>query len=850
MLQTVAIYFLKVIIISSLLLAYYGIALRNKRFHYYNRFYLLLTVLLSIVLPFLHLEWFSFNSNSQQAIKIYNLMYANGGEVIVTSTASRLNWQNIIMYAAMFISLVLLASLVMHVVKLYVIKKKFPVQKMAEFDFINTDVQQAPFSFLKNIFWRKDISLDDETGKQILRHELTHVQQKHSHDKLFMQVVMCFFWMNPFFWLIRKELYVIHEFIADEKAVENNDAAAFAEMLLTTQFGKFNYLPAQSLYYSSIKRRLIMLTQSNKARFTYLRRLMVLPLIIIITGLFAFTVKSYNENKPTADSKRTDENVSKINLVAGNKLQLTNHIITADEPFTLVVNAGHGGKDNGAYANGIYEKDLNLKVAQKIKELSADYGINVLLTRNDDSYMSPLGITDFVATKKADAFVSVHNNSANTADSSGFEIYVSRKDQQYIDKSKTLASAVLQNVSAPFAAKQSILMRQVGIWVLDHNSMPAIMIECGYMSNPQDFALLQENKNIEQLAKSILQGVATYANQSASAINVIERDTTPGSENEIDLKSNKVYFPGDDVTAEASQFKLKIDAQHQPIFIVDGVEKPYSDFKKLSPADIESVSVWKDSSAINKFGEKGKNGVVDITTKAKSVSIKAGVNNPLYVLDGKIINKDEMGKLSPNTIMSVNVLKEKSATDKYGDKGKNGVVEITSKNKIDVLPSKDAVDTTPKAASNTEKYNMVFTDAQQPATFHGGQKAWEDFLIKNLNAAIPADKNAPPGTYKVTLSFLIDKNGKVSEVKALNDPGYGTAAEAVRVMKLSPDWDVAMQNKKVVVYRQKQTITFVVQEDAPKKDNAVDNDAKRNFLRFNDVQIHPAFGVINVSKRC
>jgi len=51
------------------------------------------------------------------------------------------------------------------------------VTKTEEFDFINTDLQQAPFSFLKNIFWRNDISLDEPTGKQILQHEITHIKQ-------------------------------------------------------------------------------------------------------------------------------------------------------------------------------------------------------------------------------------------------------------------------------------------------------------------------------------------------------------------------------------------------------------------------------------------------------------------------------------------------------------------------------------------------------------------------------------------------------------------------------------------------------------------------------------------------
>ena len=89
--------------------------------------------------------------------------------------------------------------------------------------------------------------------KQMKDNKYCSMKQKHSLDKLLMQFILCFYWMNPCFWLMRKELYLIHEFIADEHAVTDSNAAAFANMLLTTSFGKFNFLPAQSFFYSSIK---------------------------------------------------------------------------------------------------------------------------------------------------------------------------------------------------------------------------------------------------------------------------------------------------------------------------------------------------------------------------------------------------------------------------------------------------------------------------------------------------------------------------------------------------------------------------------------------------------------------
>ena len=71
----------------------------------------------------------------------------------------------------------------------------------------------------------------------------------------------------------------------------------------------------------------------------------------------------------------------------------------------------------------------------------------------------------------------------------------------------------------------------------------------------------------------------------------------------------------------------------------------------------------------------------------------------------------------------------------------------------------------------------------------------------------------PPGKYTVVLSFIVDKEGGISNVKAENDPGYGTAEEAIRMIKKGPSWVPAVQNGKKVVYRQKQPITFVISEE-------------------------------------
>ncbi|MFT4155670.1 energy transducer TonB [Parafilimonas sp.] len=113
----------------------------------------------------------------------------------------------------------------------------------------------------------------------------------------------------------------------------------------------------------------------------------------------------------------------------------------------------------------------------------------------------------------------------------------------------------------------------------------------------------------------------------------------------------------------------------------------------------------------------------------------------------------------------------------------------------------------PKVA--TEDYDKEFTSVQVEAKFPGD---WSKYLTHNLNSQVPADNGAPAGRYTVTVSFLVAKDGSISEVQALNDPGYGCGAEAVRVIKKGPKWQPAIQNGRNVIYRQKQNIVFVVSD--------------------------------------
>jgi len=298
--DAIATYLIKSIITAGILFAYYHIALRNKKFHSYNRFYLLGATVLSLLIPMLNLKWYTIQA--LQSVPLRSMFLATN----VTpgqSAGLHLTTTVVLLGCGVLCSIVLLAILLFKIAWIYNLKNKSTAQQMNGYTLIETPVKQAPFSFLDNLFWKEGTTWDDNNGDKIFRHELTHIRQKHTYDKLFAQAVVCIFWMNPFYWLIQRELNMIHEFIADDGCINEGDTEAFALMLLQSH-NEGRYLnPAHSFFHSPIKRRLVMITTSKHTPYSYARRVLALPLTAIVLAMLSFTVG----NAQTKDSVRHEE---------------------------------------------------------------------------------------------------------------------------------------------------------------------------------------------------------------------------------------------------------------------------------------------------------------------------------------------------------------------------------------------------------------------------------------------------------------------------------------------------------------------------------------------------------------
>ena len=664
---TILYYLLKVVICSTILYTYYWFVLRNKQFHQYNRFYLMGISVLSWAVPFIKI-----NIVKEQVISAPKVLYFadviadknSSLEQEVVLKSSQFTWDNLLLIIAIGITLLFIARFVKSLWNVRKLIRQYPLKKISNLFLIMTDVKGTPFSFFKYIFWNTSIDLNSEVGKKILAHEVAHVEENHSFDKLLIELQLMIGWFNPIVWLIRNELHLIHEFIADKKSIQNNDTSDLAELLLASAYPSQQHILSNSFFFSPIKRRIQMFTKTN-TKYSYLRRLTILPIIAATVLLFAFRNGNLN-SRP---------------------------IIKLDKQFTVIIDAGHGGDDPGASAvDGTTEKDLALSIARKVKALNNNPNINIVLTRESDRFINVVDRANFANASNANLFVSIHMDKAGTAKFTGTTCYIPSKNKLYSKENIMIAKNILDATSELFP-ESKITTRKMGIWVLENVKMPSVLFESGFISNPNDLKLVKANE--EKIANMLLDGINSYL----SGINKIQ-------------------------------------------------------------------------------------GNVDTLLKVKSSSSKDIVEIKLDTIPAKKINKRNLqNKVDDVAIVS------------YSSVDTGGVSAVFVAPKIQ------------KNADPQKNNEPIFYTTQKPAESPTG---WSTYLMNNLDRDLPYRNKAVTGKYTVRLSFVVNQNGDVENVIAENDPGYGTAKEAVRVIQNGPKWIPAEQEGKKVNSLVKQVIIFNV----------------------------------------
>ncbi len=191
-------------------------------------------------------------------------------------------------------------------------------------------------------------------------------------------------------------------------------------------------------------------------------------------------------------------------------------------PLVWVIDAGHGGKDQGTSFNGDLEKDINLDIAMKVKDLLAKHkpGIKVIMTRTDDRFVSLEDRCKKANRANADLFLSIHVNSAPNRMMSGTETFYADIRQtrntvrsgslsRTVDRSELLARLIQKNYME--SERPSMRgARKKKLYVCQNTNMPAVLTETGFLSNMEDATYLTNKEGKNEIATNIFNALMEY----------------------------------------------------------------------------------------------------------------------------------------------------------------------------------------------------------------------------------------------------------------------------------------------------------------------------------------------------
>lgn len=280
-------YLVKVILCSAIFYTTYRLLLETAKMHTFNRFYLLVSLLLSFLIPLItfSIQYSSFIS-AEQAFSIPALVPENEfGPVGYFDQVKGRSWSFLVSLYILFTAFLLFRFLR----NLYIIVSTAlsnPTIDYYSSKIVLIDDDVTPHSFLKYMFiYRKDYPLIEN---EILVHEYAHIKQKHSYDVLFLELMQVFFWFNPFVFLYRRAVTLNHEFLADNAVIKDfGNVKAYQHLLLNKLSKVRTYSITSQFNYSITKKRLFMMARTKSIRTTLARQIAVLPVLVFSVFLFS-----------------------------------------------------------------------------------------------------------------------------------------------------------------------------------------------------------------------------------------------------------------------------------------------------------------------------------------------------------------------------------------------------------------------------------------------------------------------------------------------------------------------------------------------------------------------------------
>jgi len=304
-------FLIKSTICLFIFLGFYHLVLEREKMHQFNRFYLLGSIIISLVIPFVTFEIIEIIPVTQSTeLQIIDTIPSSSNETIIEE---KINYLPIILWSLyILISSILIIRFARNIWKLISKAISNPKVKYKNANLVLVDEKTLPHTFLNFIY----INFEDYNNRNIedelYTHELVHVNQKHTLDILFIEVLKVIFWFNPLFIFYKKAIQLNHEFLADEEIVKTYNNVPFYQNLLLQKGSNVQtiYL-ASNLNYLITKKRLIMMTKSTSQTIAVLKKIAIIPILIGLIYFFCVEIiaqdKIINIKSETKNSQITDK---------------------------------------------------------------------------------------------------------------------------------------------------------------------------------------------------------------------------------------------------------------------------------------------------------------------------------------------------------------------------------------------------------------------------------------------------------------------------------------------------------------------------------------------------------------
>ena len=619
------VYILKSSVCLVVFYLFYRLLLSRETFHRFNRVALLSILLLSCLLPLVEVTVEEQTEVHQTMMTLEQwLMLA---DMMNTADATDLQVEEVTVTWIQVALLVYLAGILLFalrngysLLKLGGLLKSGRKENLSKYidegekvTLIVHDRDIAPFSWMKYIvISEKDL---DENGREILIHELAHIQNRHSWDLLVADICIFFQWFNPASWLLKQELQNIHEYEADETVIEKGvDAKQYQLLLIKKAVGTRLYSMANSFNHSKLKKRITMMLKEKSNPWARLKYLYILPVAAI--AVTAFARPEISETAEEISAVKVNDLTAIVEAKAIKSTEESVQISTVSQD-TVKVNYVPTEVSRKLQGTAVFE------VVEEMPEFPG--GVDAMM--------------------------------------------------EYLQK----------ELRYPESAKEKGIQGRVTVqFIIDKEGNVTNSKVTRSVDKDMDAEAIRLVKAMPKWKPGMQKGKAVAVKYTVPVVFRLEGGKTVNSQ----------------VTVSSKMSEFSVQGMNNPLYIVDGKEVTSSILSALDVNKIESMTVLKNESATEVYGEKGKNGVILITLKGsaeKSITLSnrsSVVNVPglkgVYLnnrraewedvdifVDGEKIEMagralDEV--VPPNRIESISVEKERNEAGR-------GKIYITTKAK-------------------------------------------------------------------------------------------------------------------------------------------------------------------------